>query len=288
MLTDKSSIQKIIDVFNSKHGCNLSLDAYEAKAREYMADSPKVAYDLAYKDIFASIYRQAAVNSVINNKAFSGKNMLDEFENNIMRGYSIACKEQGENINLKPYAGMSGVERAEFLKNRLNEFPNNKLAACRELYNNGGITIEDMENYINSIGTKEIDRNKAAMMAAFASVLEEANNSRSFIWKVGHPLKNSSEQRVAELMKKALKSDRCKLSLEQSVELAKEETENMQNERVINYSYVMTEKDVERQSRYREYEKEQIEIHELAAEEPKNAKSVAEHNAPEKEPMKRL
>ena len=80
MLTNKNEFQKAVNDFNAKHGCDLDLDAYEASVAKYKSEFPNMAYSLAYKDTFTSIYRQAVANSVINNKAIGGKEMLDEFE----------------------------------------------------------------------------------------------------------------------------------------------------------------------------------------------------------------
>lgn len=288
MLKNKSNFQKAISEFNKKHGCKLDLDAYETSVIKYKAEFPNIAYSLAYKETFANIYKQAAVNSVINNKTISGKTMLDEFENNIMKPYCEACRVSNVNIDLKPYAGMSGLERAEFLKNRLNELPNNKLSVSRELYKTGELTYDSMMEYTRKATEKgEIDRTQAATIAAFASVLEETNKNRSVFWRMRHPIKNYYEQENAKLMKKALSSDKCKYNIMQAMEFAREESVDMQNDRIMNYSLVTNEKDIERKNRYQEYEKEQIRLHEFAAESKKSAKHVEQSKSYSKEPLQR-
>ena len=105
MLTNKNEFQKAVNDFNAKHGCDLDLDAYEASVAKYKSEFPNMAYSLAYKDTFTSIYRQAVANSVINNKAIGGKEMLDEFEKNIMTPYRDACKKKQRNYRFEAICG---------------------------------------------------------------------------------------------------------------------------------------------------------------------------------------
>ena len=288
MLTNKNDFQEAINAFNKKHGCKLDLDSFEASVAKYKDEYPNMAYTLAYKDTFASIYRQSAINSVINNKIISGKEMLDEFESSIMKPYREACKANKIDIDLKPYAGMSALGRGEFLKNRINEVPNNKLSASRELYNNGGITYDDMMEYTRKVSEGgEIDRTKAATIAAFVNVLEETNKNRSIFWRIRHPIMNYYEKENARLMKQTLNSNKCKYNFMEATEFSKEETSDMQNDRVATYTLVMDEKDAERKKRYEDYEKEKIRIYELAAEAKRKELSVEIPDAPTKEPMQR-
>ena len=289
MLTNKNEFQKAVNDFNAKHGCNLDLDAYEASVAKYKSEFPNMAYSLAYKDTFTSIYRQAVANSVINNKAIGGKEMLDEFEKNIMTPYRDACKKSNVIIDLKPYAGMSGVERAEFLKNRLNEAPTNRLFASRELYIKGRITLDDMMDYTHKATENgELNRTQVATIAAFAAMLEETNKNRSIFWRIRHPIINYYERENANFMKKAIASDKCKYDIIQAMDFAREESDEVQNERVMNYSLVNNEKNIERKNRYQEYEKEQIRILEASAESKKSAIHVDKSKTVEKEPLQRL
>ena len=89
-------------------------------------------------------------------------------------------------------------------------------------------------------------------------------------------------------MKKAIASDKCKYDIIQAMDFAREESDEVQNERVMNYSLVNNEKNIERKNRYQEYEKEQIRILEASAEAKKSAIHVDKSKTVEKEPLKRL
>jgi hypothetical protein len=68
---------------------------------------------------------------------------------------------------------------------------------CRQKYKSGEITVGDMKSAISlDKGERRVE------IAGYIQALENANKSRSIVWRALHPFKNSTERREASLMKK--------------------------------------------------------------------------------------
>lgn len=193
------ALEKSARDFCSKYNCNFDFSTFESRVEEFTFLRPVGGWVDVYKMMFARMYKQA-LESVANVKEsnLDGETMLDDFEYTLIRPY---VKESEKEIKHRPYVGMDTISRLEYLTQLTKEAPSNAVELCEEKYKNGDISIKQMMddfalNSANSEYYKEI--------SVYVQALENANKSRSWVWRVVHPLKNSAEKRKSTQMKTSL------------------------------------------------------------------------------------
>ena len=188
--------------FCNKYGCDFDFDSFEARVDGATFLSPNNGWREAYRTVFEQVYGEALENAYVGSLgSLDSEAMLDDFEYTLIRPY---VRENGEGIRHKPYVGMDDrVARLEYLDRLTKAAPSNKVELYTEKYKNGSLPIARMLRRSDA-ASKSSERWALVEIAGYAQALENANNSRSPLWKAVHPIKNGAELREAERLKKML------------------------------------------------------------------------------------
>jgi hypothetical protein len=123
--------------------------------------------------------------------------MLDDFEYTLIKPY---VKESEKDIKHKPYVGMDRISRLEYLQLLTSQSPSNSVDMYAEKYKNGELSIKQIQSILE-LGKDSQEH--YIEIAGCVQAIEAVNKSRSSVWKVFHPFKNSAEKRVFAQMKMA-------------------------------------------------------------------------------------
>jgi hypothetical protein len=197
-----AALRDSAEKFCLKYACRFDFVTFESSVEEFTFLRPNNGWREAYKEIFDQVYRQALRSAAEGrNTDLDAEAMLDDFEYTLIRPYVNECEEQ---INHKPYVGMDRITRLEYLEHLTKRAPSNLVALYTEKYKNGELTGAQMRTLAalhSSTGAMDVE------IAGYVQALENVNSSRSFIWRLIHPFKNSAEKRDAAHIKRMLVSD---------------------------------------------------------------------------------
>lgn len=185
--------------FSAKYACRFDFVTFESRVEEFTFLRPNNGWRDGYKIIFDQIYKQALISAAEDkNSNLDAEAMLDDFEYTLIRPY---VSENETEIKHKPYAGMDRIARLEYLDRLTKEAPSNPVALYTEKYRNGDLSFRQMRRRAQDT----IERSEGYIeIAGYVQMLENVNSNRSLLWKIFHPIKNSTEKRDAALMKKML------------------------------------------------------------------------------------
>ena len=203
MAINLSKYNEAVGKFNKKYGVDFSMAAFKQAETKMNSNS-------AYKKMFADIYKKAIASYVDEkNNGFSLQEMLIDFDK-IMSTYRNDCKAQNINTSLLPLGGWTPDEAIESLKEIPEAFNGSSASFAKDRYLSGKLPIREMMAYTEEAfaNGKTPDIGVATVIASYAKGLEEANKSRSFIWKVFHPIRNSAEKKYSKLMQNMI-SEKC-------------------------------------------------------------------------------
>lgn len=193
-----TALEKSARDFCLKYACNFDFKTFESSVEEFTFLRPVDGWSDVYKTMFERMYMQALEPiAKVRCAELDGEAMLDDFEYTLIRPYVNEGKKE---IKHNPYAGMDRVSRIEYLQQLTKRSPSNFVDLYTEKYKNGQLSIKQMRSKLeNGVGNKEY----YVEIAGCVQALETVNKSRSRIWRVFHPFKNSSEKRNSEQMKSA-------------------------------------------------------------------------------------
>ena len=196
-------LEKNAKRFCLKYSCDFDFEVFESRVEEFTFLRPLVGWSDAYKETFECLYKNTLKKVVLGfaDTNIDAEAMLDDFEYTLIRPYVEKSKKE---IKHKPYAGMDKISRIAYLESITKEVPSNLIELYTEKYKKGELTIKEIKASSNS---DKIEGKSYVDIAAYLKALENVNNERSFIWRAIHPLKNSAEKRIPELMKKSFVSD---------------------------------------------------------------------------------
>ena len=212
-------LKKAQSDFNDRYYCDFDIEEFSSRANGLMFLDPKNGWKDNYIMFFEEMYRKALKKAEEGYLyGFDSVKMLEDFENTLVMPYYEECIENKAFVNHRPYAGMERAECFEMLDKIHKESPSNPIEFYMDEYKSGKTSIRAMRRYTSIVlgdddsviamnnedfenGTKMNDKVK---IAAFVTVLENINKSRSFIWKVFHPFRNNADQRDAAMMKQKL------------------------------------------------------------------------------------
>ena len=203
MAINLAKYDKVVNEFNKKYGTDFSMEKFRRAER-------KTNSNTAYKKVFAGIYEKAITSYVDEkNNGFSLQEMLIDYDK-IMSTYRNDCKEQKINTNLLPLGGWTPDEAIQSLKEIPSKFNGSSANFAKDRYLNGKLPIREMMAYTNEAfaNDKAPDIGVATVIASYAKALEDANKSRSFIWKVFHPVRNNAEKKYSKIMQNMI-SEKC-------------------------------------------------------------------------------
>ena len=199
--------------FNTKYRTNFSYSGFIGKASTLERLKSDDTANVVYRGALAGVLKDAMVNACSLERTANGaavhavdlQSVSEEFEYFLMQPFVMECKNSGEPLYPKPYGGMSEEQRIELIEHVLNASPKNDAELTEKAYLKGEISIDDMRavtreiDFTNSVSEADLKRVGSLMLA-----LENANRSRSFVWKVFHPIKNYIEKRDAREMRTRL------------------------------------------------------------------------------------
>ena len=187
--------------FSVKYACNFDFAMFESRVEEFTFLRPNGGWLDVYKMMFDRVYKNTLENAAtgaLDN--LDGEAMLDDFEYTLIRPY---VKENESEIKHKPYIGMDRIARLEYLDRLTREAPSNPVELYTEKYKSGELSISQMHRQaVSTLGGNGAERERYIELVGYIQALENANKSRSFVWRALHPFKNNAEKRDAALMKK--------------------------------------------------------------------------------------
>ena len=188
----KLSTETIKD-FNERYGVNVSVD-------KYLAEAKRTSPNEALKSIFSEAYKTAVINELSrDNLDFKSQNMFKDFSEMVIDSLIWELP-----LNKKPTpeknAGLSKLDSYNLMEEVWNTLPNNAIDAVAESYKNGGIRIRDMVEYAKRLELENVENAQLTTLASYSEALKKVNESRSFIWKVFHPIRNNAEKRDSKLI----------------------------------------------------------------------------------------
>ena len=184
-----------VNDFNTKYGVDFNLDKYVSKASK---TSPNEALKAMFADMYKKVLRSNLGKEDADKRTAE---MFYDFNKDVIS--SLKVEFDTENKNLYPHknAGMSKFERYRLMEGVWNDIPKNDTDLVADKYKNGEIRIRDMVAYANEKEDySKLDRITITIMASYAEALKNVNASRSFLWKVFHPIRNHAEKRDAKLI----------------------------------------------------------------------------------------
>lgn len=201
-----------IEAFNKRFGTNVSLKKIQSEAKRLGS------YDTALRNIFCSEYRKVLLKDLMfassdNNMSFR---MLNEFNDNIVN-VLLTETPNASAVGLSVDMGHKTLgEKFGMVEAILKEHepgtaapegtPKTLVDVFTKNYMNGNVKIRDMLNFVNTYNPQDENRTVSPVtLVSCASALRRANESRSFLWKVFHPIKNHSEQKYARIMDTAVR-----------------------------------------------------------------------------------
>lgn len=187
--------------FCKKYACYFSLREFESDVERYMLQISGEGFCDFYKTMFERLYKKALENVAQEDDGdLDGEAMLDDFEYTVIRPY---VSQSGKGIDHKPYAGMDRLTRLMYLDKITRNAPSNLVELYTEKYRSGELSIDQMSRRVSeTLSFNRARREHYVDAAAFILALERANESRSLLWRVLHPAKNSTERKSAGLLKK--------------------------------------------------------------------------------------
>lgn len=185
-----------IALFNEKYGTNLSVS-------KYLSEAKRTSPNDALKALFTEAYKKVVTNDLLKGGIdHKSQNMFADFSKDVIDSLVWELP-----LNNKPApekdAGLSKLDQYHLIEEAWNSIPTNDVDMVAENYKNGNIRIRDMVEraaYINETTYKNMDNSQLKELASYAEALKKVNESRSFIWKVFHPIRNNAEKRDAKLI----------------------------------------------------------------------------------------
>lgn len=206
--------------FNERYGVNVSVD-------KYLAEAKRTSPNDALKSIFSEAYRKAVINELSrDNLDFKSQNMFKDFSEMVIDSLIWELP-----LNKKPTpdknAGLSKLGSYNLMEDVWNTLPNNTIDAVVENYKNGGIRIRDMVEYAKRLELENVETSQLTTLASYSEALKKVNESRSFIWKVFHPIRNNAEKRDSKLIENLAKKYTTEIGYTFAVGNAKYELSNI-------------------------------------------------------------
>ena len=206
-----------VNNFNTKYGVNFNLDEYVSKAS-------KTSPNEALKAMFANMYKKVLHSNLGKEEADKrSAEMFYDFNKNVISSLKVEFNTENKNLYPHKNAGMSKLERYHLMESVWNDIPKNDTDLVADKYKNGEIRIRDMVAYATEKEDySKLDRITMTIMASYAEALKNVNASRSFFWKVFHPIRNNAEKRDAKLIQSIVTEKNGEYAYKSAVQRASE------------------------------------------------------------------
>jgi hypothetical protein len=201
-----------IEAFNKRFGTNVSLKKIQSEARRLGS------YDTALRNIFCDEYRKVLLKDLmfpISENSISYR-MLNEFNDNIVNALltetpNASAVGLSADMGHKTLGEKFGMVQAILKEHEPDTVapegtPKTSVDVFTKNYMNGNVKIRDMLNFVNTYNPQDKNSKVTSVtLVSCVAALRRANESRSFLWKIFHPIKNYSEQKYARIMDTAVR-----------------------------------------------------------------------------------
>ena len=205
--------------FNNQFHTNFNYAGFNSKMVTLEKLQPKKAADIVYKGTLgamlkdAMIYACSAERNSPNGKgaAVDLMNLVKNFEEYLMMPFVKECKLSGESVYPKPFGGMSKKARIELVEHILNSSPKNDVEITARAYEKGQISLRYMREIVADMpfaSGRAVDNAQLQRIGTIMLAIESVNKSRTFWWRVFHPIRNRAEKRDAKELRSVLNSFR--------------------------------------------------------------------------------
>ena len=164
------------------------IKTFEARAEELEAENPGKGLQLAYQEALAEVFKKSYVDKIVDKKSLyvnSPMELVELFDNNIMRPYVEALEKQGEKVELElnPKGGLNlatlesfkkiadGVETRSYFEKTVEELNADPAAYDR--------MMKFMEEK-RALPPDEIESTDSVRLTAMAMAIEDRRNKRTF------------------------------------------------------------------------------------------------------------
>lgn len=190
-------------LFNEKYNVTFSTEEFLEKAQE-------TDQNTAYWNVYSKLATTLADKKIAGENLPSLQEMLSDYESMLFIPYREmkASEGMGENAP-EPFGSVDTQrERSEMLRTALRDKKIFEYQYIAKKYKSGELRIRDMVTLARDETGKDgsMSKENAVEILKYALALEEANKSRSFIWKIFHPFRNNAEQRDSALIKSLVAS----------------------------------------------------------------------------------
>lgn len=203
MPIDKNEMRSTQGYFNSKFHTTFNYEKFKEKGKSC---ETATQWNRLYKETIASLYQQMVFRPPTNMYGFS--DMLTDFQTDFIEPLINELRENDpEAIVPDVAAELSDAEWLDFAAEKLNAFPQTNADVYELEYLAGARRLRDMRvevEFLNSSISPEDKKEFAHNVAGYVVALERANESRSLLWKIFHPIRNHAEKRDAAMMRAAL------------------------------------------------------------------------------------
>lgn len=192
--------------FNSKYAVTFDYEAFQKQAASLNSTEK---WNNFYKTTVSNLYRQMVMESPRTDITLS--EMLEDFEADFITPLREELQKEGLPTPT-PYGNLSESAWLDTAEDIVKRLPKTEADLVKAQYLSGAINLRYMRLSMKSL---DLDLNiqsydafkkgNGELLASYISAIEQVNESRSFLWKVFHPIRNHAEKRDAALMKEALK-----------------------------------------------------------------------------------
>lgn len=197
-------LNELIAEFNGKYNVNFSIDDFKKEISNCYNANKKLGMNeasiKAFDNTIKSLYRQVALNKCQKRTGnyVSSTDMFDEFST-IVNQYQKT--EEGNKIFGSSMIGAhEELEKNKLIYDSIKDLKKNPSIAYAELYKNGNLPIRKMREDLRGYLTNDYPSKKdMAIGLLYAQALKEVNESRSFWWKLFHPIRNNAEKKYANI-----------------------------------------------------------------------------------------
>ena len=178
-----------INRFNETYGVKFDINEYFTKAK-------RTSPNEALKEMFTDMYKKVMLHDLAHGTNVSCK-MIENYDSSII--YHLKDNFRNSDREFLPHknAGMDKIDRYNLLNGIWKDMPKSDTDVIKESYEKGDIRIRDMMAVVNQLKHTEATRDEQVRLASFSEALKKVNESRSFVWRVFHPIRNSAEKRYA-------------------------------------------------------------------------------------------
>ena len=211
MALDLEKIEATQKIFNEKYGVNFKLSEFDGQMRALaenfvISKTPENDWDTQYRANFVKIMHQAFANYVdFKIEEFDPKQMLNDFEDMVMKPYREECKSKNTHGPRKN-ANWSDKAFYERVQKEFKSLPNSKKEFAKQRYLAGTLRVRDIREHRNKINNQPgfLNSENLSTLMCYKQALEHAVENRSIWFIIRHPFKSNAEKKELKEVTKCI------------------------------------------------------------------------------------